>query len=157
MATQSLSFILGIVHSKLAKHAAPHVMDEQLTKTIRPALERIEDGIEQLKLKDLKLSQDQMKSLIVRLKNKYGEESSKGCKEKLSAEIESDLKNAQNSAMAGLNSGLESPAQVGCHIALFIVLLSKQCVSKQSGNESCAKPPEQLFRYNRMFCNHWQS
>ena len=116
MTAKPLFLILGIIHSKFAKHAAHRIMDEHLAKAIKPALQKIGEGIEQLKIKDLKVSQDQLKALIVRLKNKYGEETSKDCNETLSSEIESALKDTQNSAMAGLSSGLGSLEQVSCLI-----------------------------------------
>lgn len=57
MATKPITLILGIVHSKLAKSVAPQLMDETLASSVKPALDRIGEGIQDLKIKDLKLSQ----------------------------------------------------------------------------------------------------
>ena len=75
MATKPLYLILGIIHSRLAKHVGPRVLDERLSTSIKPALQRIGEGIRELKMKDLKLSQDQLQSLLVRLENKFSGES----------------------------------------------------------------------------------
>lgn len=107
--------ILGIAHSNLAKHVAPRVLDESLVEKIKPALARVEDAIKQLKLKDLKTAQDILNKVIVRLANKFGADRSKSTNDALSAEIEGDLKKAQESATNAVHSGLGSAERVSFH------------------------------------------
>lgn len=112
MTTKPIFLILGIVRSKLTKHVAPHVLDESLAAQIKSSLQKIGEGIQQLKLKDLKLSQNLLECLVVRLKNKFGEECSQSSNESLGAEIERELKSTQTSAMSAFHSGLGSVEQV---------------------------------------------
>ena len=113
-----LMFILGVVHSKLVKKA--HLFcDEHLTNYVKSGLRKIGEGISQLKIKDLKLSEDQLKSILIRLENKFVGDSSPSLNLKLRDEIDRELKEAQKSAMAGSNAGLMSTDQVTRYRSIF--------------------------------------
>ena len=126
---QPLEFILGVVYSQLVKKA--HLFcDENLTNAVKSGLQKIGEGISQLKIKDLKLSEDQLKSILIRLENKFSGDSSPSLNLKLRDEIDRELKEAQKSAMAGSNSGLASTEQVkkSKHFLMIVQSISQSYI-----------------------------
>ena len=65
-ASKPLELVLVIVHSKV-KHLLPKVTDEALAATVKPKLDKIEEGIESPKTKGLKTSKDKIKDALTPL------------------------------------------------------------------------------------------
>ena len=65
-----LSFIFGLLRRQLAKRCAPRLGDDDVVDVITPQLDAIQSEIEKLKIKDLKVAQDQFQTALNSMRSK---------------------------------------------------------------------------------------
>ena len=65
-----LGIIAKILHSKFASTIAPRVLEESKVNTIAPQLDKIEKGIQELQMKDLKTAQNLFRDVFRDMRRK---------------------------------------------------------------------------------------
>ena len=111
---KGLSYVVGIVKSKVVKPLAIHLYEKEVAEFIKPQLEQIQSALNDMKVKDHKVAQDLFEDVFTSMSVKFHGYSS--CPPQVlkdhSDRIEKDLSRAQEKAIEANHSGLSTAEQL---------------------------------------------
>ena len=111
---KGLSYVVGIVKSKVVKPLAIHLYEKEVAEFIKPQLEQIQSALNDMKVKDHKVARDLFEDVFTSMSVKFHGYSS--CPPQVlkdhSDRIEKDLSRAQEKAIEANHSGLSTAEQL---------------------------------------------